>query len=300
MFRKTAIRSALAIGLIMTSLTCSASAEEPATGGGTKAFFRHPILLGAHRGGARVVPENTVAGFVETAKRWPGILLEADAGLTADGHVVLRHDDTVDRTTDGTGEIGTLTLEEIKKLDAGYRFTRDDGATYPYRGKGVTVATLGEVLDALPDAHFLVEFKRHAGIVDAVIGAIKKAGAEDRVLLASFVPESMDRARELAPGMATCYDYLNGQRMLDALRNGDWAAYKPEADVLSLSRGMVKRFELTPEDIKAVQKKGVKVQIHTINEPDDMRYWLDVGLDSILTDRPDLLAKAIEDWKRSR
>jgi len=285
------------VGLMLVAL---AACSEPATEPGAKPFFRKQILLGAHRAGANVVPESTVAGFKETAKRWPDILLETDTAITADGHVVLMHDETVDRTTDGTGKVGEMTLEELKQLDAGYRLTLDGGETYPYRGKGIAIATLGEALEALPDSHFLVETKPHPGIVEATIEAIQKAGAEGRVLLASFTPAHMDLARKLAPDMAMCYDFTNGQRMIDTLRNGDWDAYEPEADVLSLMRRMVKQFDLKPAEIQAIRQKGVRFQIHTVNDPEEMRHWLDVGVDSILTDRPDLLADIIEERRQGQ
>lgn len=278
------------VGAVLAALvSCSQPAAKP--------FFSKQILLGAHRAGASVVPESTVAAFKETAKRWPDILLETDTAMTADGHVVLLHDESVDRTTDGTGRVGEMTLEELRQLDAGYRLTLDGGQTYPYRGKGITIATLEEALQALPDSHFLVETKAHPGVVEATIKAIQKAGAEDRVLLASFLPAHMDLARKLVPEMAMCYDFSNGQRLIDTLRKGDWDAYEPEADVLSLMRRMVKQFDLKPGEIQAIRQKGVRFQIHTVNDPEEMRYWLDVGVDSILTDRPDLLADIIEEWR---
>ncbi len=266
----------------------------------TTPFFNQQILLGAHRAGASVVPESTVAGFKEAAERWPGVLLETDTALTADGHVVLLHDGTVDRTTDGVGKVGDMTLEELKQLDAGYRLTLDGGKTYPYRGKGITIATLEEVLEALPDSHFLVETKPHPGIVEATIEAIQKTGAVDRVLMASFTPAHMDLARKLIPGVALCYDFKNGRNMIETLRNGDWDAYEREADVLSLMRRMVKQFDLEPAEIQAIRQKGIRFQIHTVNDPEEMRYWLDVGVDSILTDRPDLLADVIEEWREEQ
>jgi glycerophosphoryl diester phosphodiesterase len=287
-------------GCVGTTLAVLATCARPAAKPDDKPFFSKQILLGAHRAGAEVVPESTVAGFKETAERWPDILLETDAAITADGHVVLLHDETVDRTTDGTGKVGEMTLAELKQLDAGYKLTPDNGQTYPYRGRGITIPTLEEVLEALPESHFLVETKPHPGIMEATIEVIRKAGAEDRVLLASFVPDHMDRARELAPDMAMCYDFTNGLRLIDTLRNGDWDAYEPEADVLSLMRRMVTRFDLKPTEIQTIRRKGVRFQIHTVNDPGEMRYWLDIGVDSILTDRPDLLAQTIQEWQEGR
>ena len=278
-----------------TVFVLASGPREPA--GHDKPFFRKQILIGAHRGGGSVVPENTVMGFLEAAKRWPGILMEGDAALTADGHVVLNHDYTVDRTTDGTGEINKMTLAQIKALDAGFRLSLDGGATFPYRGKGATIATLKEALEALPDSRFLIEFKPYPGIVEATIAAIREVGAEDRVLLASFRPEHMQRARELAPQMAMCYDFDNGMAMLETLRNGAWSEYTPAADVLSLMRHMVREFSLTPEEIQAVRAKGIRFQIHTVDDPEEMAMYLDMGVDSILTDRPDLLTRAVAEWR---
>ncbi|MCP4643441.1 MAG: hypothetical protein GY851_23540 [bacterium] len=281
---------------VLAAIAGCSSTDEP----GDKPFFQRQFLLGAHRAGAFVLPENTVEGFKEAAKRWPGILLEADAGLTADGHVVLLHDETVERTTGSAGKINEMTLAEVKELDAGHYLSLDGEKTFPYRGKGITIATLKEALQAVPDSHFLIEFKWFDGIVDAVVRDIREVGAEDRVLLASFLPAHMNRARELAPEIATCYDYENGAAMLEALRNGAWASYEPQADVLSLMRRMVDEFNLTKEELLAIRAKGVRFQIHTVDTPEEIRHYLDLGVDSILSDRPDVLTKVVAEWQESQ
>lgn len=268
--------------------THAAVAETAPTG-----FFSRPFLLGAHRGGADLWPENTLTAFQQAAAQFPGILLETDARLTADGHVVLMHDRTVDRTTDGSGAIADLTLEEIRKLDAGCRFSTDGGATYPYRGKGVQVPTLSEVLTALPESHFLVEFKGEPALADAAIRAIREANAMDRVLIASFTPETMARVRELAPELPACYDFTDGAALLAALRGEGWDSYQPANEVLSLDEDMLPQFKITPEELQRIRDKGIKVQLHTINERSRMEATLDLGVDSILTDRPDLLAEVL-------
>ena len=262
-----------------------------------KPFFSKPILLGAHRGGSAEFPENTVHGFQAAATAFPGVLLETDARLTSDGAVVLLHDKAVDRTTDGTGEIGMKTLAEVKKLDAAYKFSTDGGATFPLRGKGITIPTLKEVLAALPDSHMLVEFKGDPPLADAAIAIIREATAEDRVLLASFVPPTMDRARQLAPQMAYCFDMKNGTGLLMALRGPAWASYVPQADVMSIGYEMIARYNLTPDEIKKIQAKGIRFQVHTINDPAQMKAFVDQGVDSILTDSPSALAKVIDSAK---
>ena len=275
----------------LIALPGAAFAQSPSQ----KPFFSKPILLGAHRGGAGEWPENTLYGFQHVAQAHPGVLLETDAHLTADGAVVLLHDKTVDRTTNGTGEVSAKTLAELKALDAAFKFSTDKGATFPHRGEGLTIPTLKEVLDALPASHVLVELKGGPELADAAIAAMRAANAEDRVLLASFVPPAMERARALAPEMAYCYDMKNGMALLTALRGPDWAAYTPQADVLSVDQGMIAQYKMTPDEIKKMQAKGIRFQVHTINNPERMKEFIEQGVDSILTDSPSALAKAIND-----
>lgn len=279
---------ALAIGLML--FTLAAAGQSPQT----KPFFKEPFLLGAHRGGANEWPENTLLAFREASKAHSGVLLETDARLTADGAVVLLHDKTVDRTTNGTGAVSELTLEQVRALDAGYRFTKD-GMTYPYRGKGLTIPTLKELLDEFPDARILVELKGSPELADAAIAIIKEAKAENRILLASFVAETMARARTLAPEMAYCYDMQTGMGLLTALRGPKWAEYTPQADVLSVDQAMIPRYKLTPEEIRAIQSKGIRFQVHTINDSEAMKAYVQQNVDSILTDNPSALAAVISE-----
>ena len=227
------------------------------------------------------------------------MLLETDARLTSDGAVVLLHDKNVDRTTNGKGDVTTMTLAQVKALDAGYTFSTDGGKTFPHRAKGITIPTLQEVLEAIPDSHFLVELKGEPALADAAIAIIKAAHAEQRVLYASFVPPTMDRAREIAPDAAYCYDMKNGTALLMALRSPKWADYVPQADMLSLVDDMIPKYKLTPEEIRAIQAKGIKFQVHTINDPAQMKAFVEQGVDSILSDSPDLLAQSIDAVRKS-
>lgn len=268
--------------------------------GRAQRFFEKPITLGAHRGGAALWPENTVYAFTQAAARWPDVLLESDARLTADGHVVLIHDGTVDRTTDGTGLVERMTLAEIKALDAGYRFTLDGGTTFSHRGQGITVPTLAEALDALPDLRFLIELKPGADLAKAVLDVLRKAHALDRVVLASFMPGLMGRIRQLGPCALTCFDLSSGRRMLDALRGGDWDAYEPTDVMLAIDLGIMNRFGITPEEIRVFHAKGIRVLLHTINRRNEMHELLDMGVDGFLTDKPDVLAEVLEERAAKR
>jgi glycerophosphoryl diester phosphodiesterase len=281
--------------ILLCAVSGAVSAQSPAP----KPFFSKPILLGAHRGGGGQCPENTLHAFQEVIKACPDVLLETDARLTADGAVVLLHDKTVNRTTNGIGEVSTLTLAQVKALDAGYKFSTDNDATFPFRGKGLTVATLKEVLETLPNAHMLVELKGEPALADAALAVIREAKAEDRVLLASFVPPTMERARQIAPAMAFCYDMKNGTALLMALRGSKWADYLPQADVLSIDEKMIAQYKITPEEIQKLQAKGIRFQVHTINDPTRMKEFVTQGVDSILTDNPSALAKVIANHRQA-
>jgi glycerophosphoryl diester phosphodiesterase len=258
-------------------------------------FFAEPAMLGAHRGGADLWPENTLLAYTECAKRWPEILLEADVYRTADGEIVVIHDATVNRTTNGEGAIAEMTLAEIQALDAGYRFTTDGGQTFPYRGKGLTIPTLREVLEATREHRILVETKDGEGVAEATLEIIRAAGAEDRVLLASFKPAHMAYFREAAPAIARCFDFQTGGALMNALRSDGWDAYEPADHCLSVMKRMQAQFNLTAEELRRIKNKGVVVQIHTVNDKDGMTAFLDLGFESILTDNPELLASVISE-----
>ena len=179
-------------------------------------FVKTPGTIGIHRGGGRLWPEATLLAYTEGARQYPEALLEGDVRLTADGHVVMLHDATVDRTTNGTGPVSDMTLEQVRALDAGYRFTRDGGQTYPYRGQGLQIALFSEALESLPDRVFLIDLKAGTDLPAATIAVIRDADATDRVVLASFVPKLLDMAREMAPEIPTAFGYPDGRAMFAA------------------------------------------------------------------------------------
>lgn len=258
-----------------------------------KPVFTRDLSLGAHRGGRGLWPENTVVAFEEVTKRWPHVLVETDTRLTADGRVVLMHDPDVDRTTDGSGPIAKMTFEEVRKLDAGYDFSPPDEETHPYRGEGVQVPLLSEALAVMTGNAVLVELKDAAGIADAVVQEIRDANAEERVILASFYPEHMKRAQELAPELGTCFHYESGANLLQHVVNNTLDAYEAENDLLAIDLEMMDNFDIGPERMAAIREKGILIQVHTINDPERMNELLDWGADCVLTDRPDVLAEVL-------
>lgn len=265
----------------------------------THPFFGRPILVGAHRGGVFEAPENTIPAFRLCAKKWPDMLVQVDARMTVDGEVILFHDDTLNRTTDAAGTVARMKAPELFQLDAGHQFTTDLGKTFPFRGKGVRVPTLREALLSMPKQRWMIELKDGCD-PDRVVGIIRETKATERTLISSFVPSTMLRVRELAPEVARCFDFGSILRLLTALRGDDWEDYKPTDHVLSLVTEQITQYRLTPEELQTIRKKGIYVQIGVLNTSTDIRRWLDSGVDSILSDRPSLLAEEVTRMQQGR
>src|SRR5918998_1323473 len=140
-----------------------------------------PVNL-AHRGASALAPENTIEAFRLAVEAGAGGL-ELDVHVTRDGHIVVIHDATVDRTTNGTGAVSEMTLEELRRLDAGHNFSPDGGPTRPYRGRGVRVPTLREVLREFPGVAVNIDIKAgNPGIEETVLGVLCEANALGRAL----------------------------------------------------------------------------------------------------------------------
>ncbi|MGI8650677.1 MAG: glycerophosphodiester phosphodiesterase family protein, partial [Rubrobacter sp.] len=139
--------------LLGVSLALAALAFLAGTPAQAQALGERPVNL-AHRGASASAPENTFAAF-DRAISDGADALEIDVRLSADGRLLVIHDETVDRTTDGSSEVGSLSLDEISGLDAGYRFAPDDG--HPYRDRGLSVPTLAETLGRYPEVPFNIE-----------------------------------------------------------------------------------------------------------------------------------------------
>src|SRR3712207_6061316 len=154
----------------------------------------------AHRGASARAPENTLEAFRLAVEAGAGGL-ELDVHMSRDGEVVVIHDASVDRTTDGSGAVAGMTLGELRGLDAGYRFSPDGGRTHPYRGRGVRIPTLAEVYEAFPATCVNVDIKeRQPGAEKAVLQVIRDAEAEGRSLVVSDDHAVVRRFRRLSAG----------------------------------------------------------------------------------------------------
>ena len=239
----------------------------------------------AHRGGGRLRPEATLPAF-EHALAIGADVIEFDLHASADGAVVVIHDDTVDRTTDGTGMVAAMTLAELQALDAGYQFTPDGGATFPYRGMGIQIPTLDAVLDAFPDEYYLIEIKQsEPSIVPQVLASLDAHGVGDRVVLASFQQVTIDEVRATAPDRFTA---LSFDEMVDFYAAIDDPGYVPPAVFLQAPWEVV-----DAELVGFAHSLGMIVHPWTANSEALMHDLIDLGVDGIMTDDPELLAAAL-------
>jgi glycerophosphoryl diester phosphodiesterase len=251
-------------------------------------FESYPLVM-AHQGGNGLWPDNTQVAF-ERAVALGVDVLEMDIHSTADGVLVVIHDSTVDRTTNGTGAVHDLTLAEIKALDAGYNWTSDDGQTYPYRGQGITVPTLEELFVAFPTMPMNIEIKQaEPSIAAPLCQLIRETGRADKVLIASFHQEAIGEFRRACPEVATS----TGQNEVIALfvlsKVLLEGAYRPDAEAVQVPEYRSGLHVITPRFVDAAHGRNFQVHAWTINEAEDMQRMLDLGVDGIITDYPDRL-----------
>ncbi len=251
-------------------------------------------LAFAHRGGSLLWPENTMPAF-RSAVEMGYEYLETDVHATRDGVIVTIHDGTLERTTDGSGPVLAHTLAELKRFDAGYRFSPDGGETYPFRGQGVTVPTLAEVVEAFPAVRLNVEIKqREPPLVDAVIAFIDEHRLHDRILVASFSDEPIAAFRERAGGrVATSAALGEARRFWLASRVGLAGLVRAPYDALQVSPGYGRVTVVDRRFVRAAHRRGLQVHVWTVDEPEEMRRLLALGVDGLMSDRPDVLLQVL-------
>jgi len=241
--------------------------------------------LFAHRGGSRIAPENTceafAAGLAAGADR-----LELDVHATRDGHVVVVHDPTVDRTTNGRGEVRAMSLVELQQLDAGWHF-RDDADEPAFRERGVRVPTLAQVLEAFPGVPLNIEIKQHEPAIEpAVLRVLDRFAARDQVLLAAEDAAIMERIRTAAPDVLTSFSALDVLAFVTAWHGGDLDGYRPPGVALQIPPAFQDVALVTAESVALAHGLGLEVHVWTIDEPDEMEALLDLGVDALMSDVP--------------
>ena len=270
-------------------------------------WTRRRVIAYAHQGGSFEAPSSTLYA-IGRALAAGATGIELDVHATRDRRIVVCHDDTVDRTTAHSGSISDLTLDELRAMDNAYWWVEGETATpgradheYELRGRApadrsLGVATLAEVVEAFPGVLLNLDIKRTAPAVEPyeelLAEELARLGAGETVMVASFLDDAIARFRGHAPGVAT------------SAATGEVAAFffgldQPEPPVPPVSAFQVPATfgDVTVVDerfVAAAHAAGVAVHVWTVNEPEEMEALLDLGVDGLISDRPSVLAGAIE------
>jgi glycerophosphoryl diester phosphodiesterase len=236
----------------------------------------------AHRGASALAPENTMAAF-EKAVELGADALELDLYVSRDGELVVIHDDTLDRTTDGCGPVHQRSLGELMTLDAGRWF----GEGFA----GQRIPTLAQVLDRFAGkVPLALEIKAGStffpGIEEKVVSALRQRAVIDQAAVASFDHYALRRLKEIEPAIRTAALLVGRPVSLSAL------AGPAKADGLALEASFV-----TKTEVEACRASGLQLVVWVVNDPAQMRHFIKFGVDGIITDRPDLLRLALSEHR---
>lgn len=235
----------------------------------------------AHRGASGYAPENTMAAF-RKGFEMKADYIEIDVQMTKDGHLVVIHDTTVDRTTDGTGKVGSLTLEEIRELDAGSFFGEDFA--------GEPIPTFEEVLDEFRGkTGILIELKApelYPGIEKKVAEALQDRNMDkpnnEKIIVQSFNFDSMKKMNELLPDLPIGVLTGNKNDLTDE-KLEEFATY---ADYVNPSQNLV-----TKELVESIHDLDMQISVWTVRKPEEVEPLLEAGVDDIITDYPDYVPR---------
>lgn len=261
------------------------------------ATFQAPLVI-AHQGGDGIWPGDTLYAF-EKAVEIGVDVLEMDAHITRDGAIVLMHDEEVDRTTEGTGLIENMTLDELKQLDAAYQWSNDGGKTFPYRGQGILVPTLEELFEKFPQMRYVIEIKLTQNPIDQPLcDLIRQYDMQDKVMVASFHDEVMQHFRETCPEIATSASrtevrnfVLLGKVFLSGFIAPKYQSIQPPYDPKDSLNIPI----MTERFIREAHAKNIKVEPWTVDDPVLMKQYIEWGVDGIMTDRPDLMIEVLQE-----
>lgn len=250
-------------------------------------------LVIAHQGGDGVWPGNTMFAF-QNAVDLDVDVLEMDLHITKDNVLVLIHDETIDRTTNGTGEVESMTLNELKQYDAGYDWSNDEGATFPFRGQGITIPTLEEVFTTFPKMKMTIEIKKsNTSMIQPFCDMIREYDMQDKIVVASFYDDKIKEFRTTCPEVAT--SSAKNETTIFVLLSKVFLTgfYSPQFYSLQVPQESSGITVMTPSFVNLAHERNLAVEPWTINDEETMRKFIEWGVDGIMTDRPDIMIEII-------
>jgi len=242
-----------------------------------------PVI--GHRGNRAFAPENTLESFLEAVAL--GVdAIELDVHVSRDGVPVVFHDATLERTTDGIGTLASRSVTELKRLDAGARFTRDNGRTFPWRGRGVTVSTFDELIDALPSQLPCIIDVKTPAATEPLRHAVRRHGMAARIIVAGFDPQATRPLRGAGFALGASTSDVVALLWPALLRR---RAALPQVQALCIPP----RWHGLPVPIAALVRtlrgSGTVTHVWTVNDPAQARQLWDAGVQGIISDDPGLI-----------
>lgn len=249
-----------------------------------------PLIM-AHRGDSAAAPENTLLSLKRAIEI--GVdFIETDVRLSQDDVPILFHDDTLERTTGEKGTIRERTLDELKTIDLGYNFTPDEGKSYPYRGKDLSVVTLQEAFEAFPDMRFNLDIKDQDIYAPEVLASvIQEYERQDSVIVGSFHDTQAYRFRKLMPDITSSACPAEVTRFVFALKMRVLRLFSKRCpyEVFQVPIKYGRITVVNERFMTAAHERKTAVHVWTVNDREEMEGLIDLGVDGIFTDRPALL-----------
>ncbi len=261
-----------------------------------KKYFNKPAMILAHRGMPEELPENTMPSFKKAYDLGVDVI-ETDVHFTRDKRFVIIHDPELDRTTNGSGKVIENTIDELKKLDAGYYASYDKGKTFPFRGKGITLPSLEEILIEFPDMRINIDLKDNLPHqVSRYYEIIIKCKASERVLTASSHNANLQILRKIAPEMATSFSTIEIVKFIffSIIRQKKlMSGFK--GDAIQLPAYLWRTGLVTESFIKQAHDMGYEINIWTVDRKEEMKKLMKIGVDGIFTNYPELLKEVLNE-----
>lgn len=220
--------------------------------------------------------------------------LEMDVNLTADGHLVLIHDSQLERTTNGKGAVREMTLEQLRQLNMGHNWSRD-GDSYPYRENPLQIVTIDEVFAALPDTPMIIELKNNdRRAAEAMCESLRRSQKRDQVIVSSFHQGLINYFRRLCPEVATGAATLDAMLFFAAQLLHAERLLRPAYQTMQLPMRYYGIPVFSRRFMRAARKLNLHVSAWTVNDREDMQHYTALGLDGLVTDRPDRLLTLLQ------
>lgn len=264
-----------------------------------RSFFqlvKEPAIFG-HRGSPLAYPENTLLSFEEGLRHGEG--LELDVSMTKDGIIIVLHDLMLERTTDGRGAVGDITYKDLIALNAGYHFQKD--SSYPYRESRIHIPTLESVCKAFPQTPLIIEVKGSGEeLAMNLARTISANTAQDQVLIAGIDDKTIQWIRDYLPDIQTGTSLREGIIFYILSHLGLALYFSWNFQTLCIPPKYKSLPLLTVPLRLAAKGLGLPIYLWTINTEEEIRKYLEIGVQGIISDYPERVKKVVEEMRSDR